>query len=246
MKKNILLFLLLVIVSAACSVSPNPIIKLDYINTGLVKLWIEGKENIEVPDGKFKYIVAFDHMEDGRICFNVSVLNNSDKVRIIDHYLFRINYSNEEMDNPNTTCFAIDPDRDLINIDKNISREKARYGSELATDALFGFFDFVGSFSEKGQRTEAEIKQEEIDDLEDEIDRLENEQNHMKRMNELRQTRNFHEQTALQKTSLLPGHTISGKIYFPYLSGYQYVRLKIDGGQTSVNYKISEIPVYRY
>ena len=64
MKKLSILLIPWILSLLSCSVSPNSILQLENCNDDLIKLWIQGKENIEIP-GKiyFPYIPKYQQIK---------------------------------------------------------------------------------------------------------------------------------------------------------------------------------------
>lgn len=136
---------------------------------------------------------------------------------------------------------AVDPESMLVALDKEASREEARYASAVLTDATFAVVELADDIASAGEeRTPQEAAAEEADDIEDDVHRIRRDGSHESRMSHLENARYEWSETTLRKTTLHPARYIDGRVFFPVRNGSGILRLvfPIGDAELSVDYAV--------
>jgi len=205
---------------AGCYVAPNQVHSLKLSNPSSNTLWLNGKEVLKLSNEKVDLIVNFDACRDAILQFNVSIANRSDQIILISPTDFFCSYSNRLKEN--FVFKAKNPESIIRNCDKQIEGLKADNQSEDNQELLFSIFDIAENLSKQ-------TKEEREKSFNQQTERENNYKNTIRSNNEtinmISNQRDLISREALRKTSLLPGQTISGILYF--LSGDDIKKLSL-------------------
>jgi len=225
-----LLFLLLL------SCSPSPVLRLSPLANETS--WLDGKEFATISADSIEAAVAFESMDAKLIVFEVEITNRSEQPVLVSpekFYSLPLFSPQDTMSFPTSAQagFAIDPESKILDIDKQISREKASYSTMEGVDLIFGLLGVVAAIATIGQeKTEEEIKQEQQQRRELEILDREQEINHKNNLAKLQNEKVQWTSSALRRTTLNPNHTTIGKVYFPANYKARYIKLCLPIGKT--------------
>jgi len=246
MKTSIKISAILPLVFIACYVAPTPIFRMETVEDNNQKFWLHGREYTRLIAKKSEVIIAFDGVAGNRITFNIEILNNDSASIIVSPDLFTGYYLNSKMEPipVNAKYNAIDPETEILEIDKTLSRENARYAGESGTKALFSLFDLAADIATIGEpKTEREIREEQQQDLERQIQDERNKNYHFNTENSLSYKKSKWESDALRKTTLPPDYSVSGKLVFPFKSYSHFMKVIFNEGDDNkqIIFKINKI-----
>jgi hypothetical protein len=181
-------------------------------------IWLNGKELVKLAENNVEVIVNFDHVEHGIVSFDLSIANYTDEAILIIPEKFYCSVTSHRDARPSVSTeeeiiYALNPEAMILNYDKQIERNYAQTKSDNRTELLFALFDLAEDIHNKDKKDE-EIEQQKIEREEREEMYDKSEKKYITNMNQLKNERNLMQNQALRKTTLLPDHKISGKLYF--------------------------------
>ena len=211
---NYLLFFIIFLLSS-CYIAPKSIFLLEPINNN--GNWFFGKQYSVSSENDIKIALAYDQTINDKYRFKIEVINLSQHPILVSpekfYYAIKTEISGEMF---LEKIFAINPEEEILKINKKESREKANYASTKGNDALISFIDLIVDLSEIGtEKTSIEKLSEENNDLKNEISDLQTDLDYQSTIHSLNRYKSNWEQTALRKTTLPSGFKIMGDIYFP-------------------------------
>ena len=197
------------IILASCYVPPHSVDNLivQHDNT----IWVEGRELVKLEKDSISVVINFDQTINNRSMFDLIIVNNTEEPVLIsptDFYCVTNNRLNEER-----VVKASDPERIIQSYNRSMEKLKADIKHEENNELIFALFDLVHDIAEKDETIQEE-NQERLERLERER-RSENKIYQSKK--ELERTENSKSHIsskALRKTTLFPGKSMQGKIYF--------------------------------
>jgi hypothetical protein len=228
MKRTIFVVLLLQIFNIFCYVTPTPVFRLQSVSEDYEKVWIHGKEYSKLRGENTDVIIAFNEANMGIISFDVEVVNYGLEPLLISSGLFKgyfLNKNRKELKG-NSQVLAIDPEDELLRIDKALSRENARYSQESGNKSLSSFFELVEDVSSIGKaKTKEERERESAEDAQTEDQDIRDGNYHETVEFNLLTERERWSFSALRKTTLPTDYSVDGKIYFPLIINSQYLKI---------------------
>lgn len=195
--------------------------------------WLFGKEYSKQSQNGLITAIAFEKYTYNHIVFDVSISNISSEDVLIAPENFYYLTSDSSLSKPRIKIFAIDPELQLIEAEKQSSKEEARYSK---TTDLYLFSSFLGLLSDVSSagksKTEEEREAERLDDEEERQDREESEIWHKEKMHDLNELRSEWEVGALRKTTLKERFTIHGKVYFHRNDQTEWIQVNFPLGES--------------
>jgi hypothetical protein len=210
---------------ASCSFAPRSLFILEPSEES--GTWLMGKQFFHTKTENFKIALAFDQINYNDYQFQVEITNTGSQPFIISQenfYLVAHKKINKYVFID--TLWAIDPEQEIYELQKDQSREYASYQSEKASNSLFSFLDLALDIASIGKpKTEEDILREENEDLQMDIDELETELDHEREINSINSNYDKWQYRSLRKTTLPQGYLIRGKIYFPLLEKAKFIEI---------------------
>lgn len=229
---------------SSCYVAPKSIFHIEAANENGV--WLMGKQYFKSTTDAFEVVLAFNKMKDYRLEFQVEITNNGEEPLLVAPENFYITYQKK---GKYDSVYAINPEEEILEANKNLSREYASYYSAKQNQSIRTFFSLVVAVAEIGKtKTEEEILEDENDDLKREIEELETELEHEKNVKYIDNYLTEWEYKALRKTTLPKGYAIRGDLYFPIIraAGKLDIVFVIDNKEIKFAYnQIEEKVTYR-
>jgi len=192
-----------------CYYPPKPVIRLD---AGPEAVWNSGRQILYTSDSLFTIALMYQGEQSDRYRFHIEIDNHSDQTVLITPEKFFYTIFNEKIE----TISAIDPEREILNLERKYSRDQASYQSRQGSHSLIMLLGLVTTVASVGQeRTEEE--DEEMREINENLydTYLENEQEFNRDKDQFINGLWFWEEQALRRTTLPPGTAISGSIHFP-------------------------------
>jgi hypothetical protein len=221
----------------ACA--PAPVLRLSPLSSETK--WIYGKEFASSATDDLEIAVAFESMDEAAIIFDVEVTNLAGQPVLISperFYYLSLAVPEDTISlvaTPKRISSAIDPEFEILDLDKKISRENASYATAAGIDAigsLIGLFVDIATIGKK--KTEQEIKEEEQSKCEDERFRRERQIDHENSLANLKNEKAKWESTTLRRTTLDPEQSLRGRVYFPANDKTKYLKLCFPIGEANV------------
>jgi hypothetical protein len=212
--KHLILFIIgALLVIQACS--PKPVYRLKAEADKDQTSYYQGVEYIHMQKDSVQLTVSYYEHTSTLFALEVEVINNSDRIIQVTPDSFKYeSYARERPENPGkllTINTAKDPEQKILDIDMELSRQKARQRSdEIFYYTLQGLTlasTVTADTKEKQEKTEEDL----VDNaLQQEMDR----NRHRYNRSSLRQNREFWEAEVLRITDLWPNESIRGLVYF--------------------------------
>jgi len=174
-------------------------------------IWLNGKELVKLTEDNIEVIVNFDQTKHGIISFDLSIANYTDETILISPKEFYCSVTNRLEEE--RIVNALDPEEMILEYDNQIEKSLAGNKSDNRTELLFSLFDLADDIHNKN-KTEDEIKQDHEDRETREEIYNKKEERYFANINRLNSERNLLQNQALRKTTLFPGHKMSGKLFF--------------------------------
>lgn len=228
MKKYVLIvFALSLTILFSCYVAPKPVFRLKPVAEN--QTWLFGKEYVTSCNDSVEIALAFDRVMGTNYVFKVEIINKTRRNMLIQpekcFYVAEIAQVNGVRTD---TVWAIDPENEILKVDKQMSRTFASYKSTQGTYSFLSVLDLVSDVATVGsKKSDEEIKAEKLDDVEQELAELSNEVRYEKKFSTLNEIRNEWEFKALRKTTLPGGYGIQGRIYFPVYPGAKSIGIRL-------------------
>lgn len=232
--------ILMAFIFYSCS-TPKSIVKLEPTN-GASK-WIYGQAVARDSAYGIIYQVGFDRLSDNRYAFDYDITNRSNLPILIDPREFYYNALDTAMNIlANGTVTAFDPETEILNIDKDLSASEARKkNNTLLSVVALGVDVATGVIT-------ATDKNPHNDNLRTDTffavqaDNAAN-QNHIYDLADLRES---WEKATIRKTTLEPGYSMKGKVFFPAYPSAAFIELNmpVDSDLVQIPFNQLHIPVY--
>jgi cell division protein FtsB len=205
-----------------------------------------GKQYFHSTTDEYDIALAFEKVVNQQYQFHVEIENKGMETFLVAPESFFITSSRRIKSHVfEKKVFALDPEQQILETQKDISRAEASYSSASNTQTLLSFIDLVVDISQTGTQTEAEELEEENEDLQREIDELQLELDYAYEMNYLDNYMSEWEYNSLRKTSLPSGFVMSGRIFFPVIKKADSLNVHLTlAGQDNIfryNQKIQEV-----
>ena len=218
---------------SAC-VSPKAVYRLQPVDENTV--WLFGSEYVKISDDAVEVALAFDRVYSDYLVFDLEIANLTASPFLISPEAFRYTPLRSLADTlRQVTVFAVDPELQLLEVDKDISQENANYASAVVIDAAISVLDLFAHIATIGQEKSADDVAADAELHADmEISSLSRDHSHDSRLINLNAAREQWEFEALRSTTLEPGSKIQGKVFFPITKQARYLELALPIGDFEV------------
>ncbi len=242
---------------AGCFVSPKPVYRLRPV-AGETR-WLNGAEVVRNADDSVEVAASFLRQEGNELVFEVEIANFKYAQILVDPAAFYYQpvitgkdtlyrsgggyaVQGEEKDRVSSRkIFAIDPEARLLEIDQKSSREQAGYAMNIAVNTTLSLLDLFADIATLGkEKTAEEIAEDTRYDLQRETDRIETEIDHENRVRQFSSVREKWEFETLRKTTLNPGESVIGTVYFPVHRQAKYVKLHFPVGESKTEFSFRQ------
>lgn len=228
--KRLLLFIIGVLLGIqACS--PEPVYRLKAEADNDQTSYYQGVEYIHMQKDSVQLTVGYYEHTSNLFALEVEVINNSDRIVRVTPDSFKYeSYIGEQPENPGkllTVNTAKDPEQKILNIDMELSRQKA---SQQSDEFLYYTLQGLTLASTVATDTKEEREEAEKDLVDNEVHQQIDREEYRYNRSSLRQSRQFWEDEVLRITDLWPNESIRGLVYFktdPEASLYNIV-MKIE------------------
>jgi len=217
LKAKIFLFLLTVF-CASCYFKPTPVYLLKpQLQEGY---WLWGKYFQVKQTDSLEVALAYDRSYEGYYKFNIIIKNNTRKPVLVDpvKFYYQLVWLTSEGPRINR-IYAVDPEKEIIKLAKQESREIAAYRTDSANRALLAFFDLLGDLSDSGKNS--------ANNLQNEVSSLRSNLEHQVQMQSIEKKLKQWKVKALRKTTLPPNFQITGDVFFPVKSEIEKIIIHV-------------------
>ena len=202
------------LLAAGCT--PEPVYRLELADNEPASYWDFGQAVAAQEDAGIAVEVAYDWTSYEGHVLDVEVTNRSDSTVLVDPAAFYYLALRRLADTSGTTVHALDPEAYLLELDLNESREVAQERTALAFEAVGAVAEFAGEVATANEpQTPEEEAAEAAEDLEDEIHYAERAADYEAEIASLNTRRERWANATVRKTTLPPGTSLYGKVYFP-------------------------------
>lgn len=192
-----------------CYYPPRPVIRLE---AGQEVIWNAGRQILHAADSSFSIALMYEKVDSDQYRFQVEIANHDRQTVLISPENFYYTYKSSET----VRVPATDPESEILELEKKYSRDYASYQTNSGNNSLLALFNVVALVATIGEeQTEEEELQTEINNLKVENADLENELELNKNQTQYMNGLTFWEQKALRRTTLPPGTSVSGLVFFP-------------------------------
>ena len=219
-------------VLAGC-VAPQPIVKFQPASEP--SYWWHGKQMLKQQANKLETVINFEEADKQEVVFSLKITNLGSDTVLISPELFLSKYFADSFNLNLAHRYSKNPETEILNIDKSISRQNAQNANKTLTEL---------SFLAVAVTSDALSSEEGTPNTDQHLD-----DSHRRRVeaeNYLLNTRNqkeFWELDALRKTSLPPNYYLEGLVVFPMVAEAKSVNviLPINGSDCIFSYYIEQI-----
>ncbi len=204
--------------------------------------WLYGQHFVADSLNGIIYEVGYERCQDEQYWFDFSVTNRSNMPILIDPANFYLQgYTGKREPISETKITALNPENEILNIEKSIARTDARETGHLGLSLLAASVDiatgiatatddnpnndFLRTHLFEGVQVGREVNAFEAEDLKTMKDAWEN--------------------STIRKTTLESNYNIRGKVFFPALREASYIKLflPVDSNFVEINFEQIQIPV---
>jgi len=241
-----------------CYVAPAPIYLLKPSEEK--GFWIQGENYVQEESDSIQIALAYVENNNGCYQFDLYVNNMSNTsflvspekcfytAKIKDHSIttkieragaewFPVNDTLSAMHYD--TVFAVNPETEILETRKQISRENSNYASTKSNQALTAMLNLASDITRtvKGQK---ETREEKNQELRDELNDYENENQHLINMNSLNENLSNLQFNTIRKTTLPGKYSLWGSIMFPITKNASRLTIHIVIGDYDQEFTFSQ------
>lgn len=236
--------------------APDPVYRLDARAPDSSSIWQQGRQVVTHTVDSLQVAVAYARTTNAGHKFRLAYVNRSSSritVDPIDVYAVvtetltekqRVEITRYDEDVPNytyrrdtlstaDTLYARNPEQELLEIDKDQSQKEASAETDAAANAIFLTLDAVSEIA-AGPQTPEERTADATEDTEYQLERAEERADRRRAQARLSQRRALWAQSALRRTTLVPGMRTSGFVVVPVDPLAYTVVLNVELGSETV------------
>jgi hypothetical protein len=245
--KNIFYLFALPIILVSCA-TPSPIIRLTPSTLQTKDYWNLGQQFVYSKDNNVWFDCAFNRYENGKLIFDVKVINESDTAVLVDPILFQQEvYKNDTLfitrygaDNPELVLFN-------LKVNENVAAANAKNATTLGICSLL-----IGGgamIAVAASKKDADVKERVIDVIANATDiaiasTSATSDNEDARANDNWYQRKTLSELFLRKTTLPSGFFIDGEVHFPYNPIANWYRLIFVAGNSKADFLFKQSITY--
>ncbi len=204
--------------------------------------WLYGQAFISDSIYGIHYEVAFDRLEDNRYLFDFHITNRSNMPILIDPATFYcMPFDGSMAPLVADSIAAIDPEMEILTIDKNMSRNEARRKNQLGVAlAAVGVGVVTAIITNTDDNPHNDYLGEEIaDDMIDEA-RISDIENTTEAFN-LNDLRDLWSTSTIRKTTLESNYAMYGKVFFPAFPQTTYFKIYLPVDDNLIEFTFKQI-----
>lgn len=203
------------------------------------KYFDSGREVVSKENSKIKILLNFENQSGADLVFYLTIYNKSDESLLIDPSIIYAEIKEALYpEKINRKIFAINPEVEIEQIDKEINKTNADESLKRGIFVLGSFANLAESIATIGKdKTDSQIE-EENRTREDLQNSIENDKTAYKeKMNSLDQQKNYWENNVFRKTTLRSKENISGYFHIPVNSDIMLFNLIIPVGNDKFEFR---------
>ena len=237
MKTKVILSLLLLVLFASCS-TPKSIYRM-VPNKKQESYWIQGQEFLVNKKNGVEVALAFNSFVENEIVFELKVTNNSGEPVIADPQKAFLTYN----DNSRNMYSAVDPERRIIKLQKNINESEAAIDN-TETMSIIGTLIYGAAAVASAANDEDEYDRHETGELIYEGLRFRDEMEYEKykeqrKISYMNDRTKYWKEYAFRKTTIQDGYYHNGTLHF--ISGYSsnmIITIPVEGMKFNFYYSV--------
>ncbi|HEY9166831.1 MAG TPA: hypothetical protein VIS48_11775 [Candidatus Kryptonia bacterium] len=213
--------------------------------------WYSGKQFQAATSDSITVSVAFENEIQRTVTFYMVVGNESSRNFLVAPEKFYYTglaqvddpFSGEELERLDTV-YALDPESQLMSINKQVAQANATYATQSGLNAASALLQLVGDVATIGQNKTDEQQQNEEDLRRSRAEsQMQNEADYDSKLNTLSDQRDFWANATLRKTTLFPNTAVGGRISFPVDMDLTKMTLVVPIDTTTIRFNFKQVPL---
>ena len=201
------------------------------------KDFLMGRETIIKEDSGLKLSLNFERYERKNFLFFLVVENKTDDTIIVNPAKIYEEILEPNVDKTVKKSFAINPENQLLKIDKQINKTEAQKKTSDGLNLFISALGLASDISSIGkEKSQKEIKEREHIRRQHDRNMRAEETEYQDKMNGLYVEKNHWENNVLRITTLHPGERIGGLIYLPVNRSASIIKLVIPINHREINF----------
>ncbi|HOI29026.1 MAG TPA: hypothetical protein PLZ15_04630 [Melioribacteraceae bacterium] len=241
MKKYILLFAILPLILLGTGCSAQNIFKAEPIDEKEV---YNGREIITKEMGDVIISVEFDGQSENDFVYYVEIMNRSGEIILVNPagiFAKAVDRNLSETEEYFGTMRAADPERELMQINREKESRKTIHSVATGLNAAFALLSIIGNLSDDDTRNDGAKVVHDVfvwadNQAREEIDYSES-------MKHLESQRKFWKNEVLRKTELKPDDSVGGLVFIPFNPEIKFLRLTVPAGNLKFDFYFKQIQV---
>lgn len=241
MKKYILLFAILPLILLGTGCSAQNIFKAEPIDEKEV---YNGREIVTKEMGDVIISVEFDGQSENDFVYYVEIMNRSGEIILVNPagiFAKAVDRSLSETEEYFGTMRAADPERELMQINREKESRKTIHSVATGLNAAFALLSIIGNLSDDDTRNDGAKVVHDVfvwadNQAREEIDYSES-------MKHLESQRKFWKKEVLRKTELKPDDSVGGLVFIPFNPEIKFLRLTVPAGNLKFDFYFKQIQV---
>lgn len=187
--------------------------------------------------------VEFIGQEENLFLFYVEVENTvEDKIVVHPAEIFLEVIEGKGNVNSNSTMryFAIDPEREIAEINRMIKEEKARHDGATAGNIIWGVFNVIADLASNVENKEEAVI---VDVFNTGMNQVDEEVFHSDVEKDLEGIKEFWKNEVLNKSVIEPGETVGGLVYLPFSKRAEVFKVVIHLGEFPQSYLFRQVQI---
>lgn len=208
--------------------TPQPISRLQPVQQQGITKWRYGSQLVTLAEQEgLEVAAAFRSSTPGYLVFDVKIRNASGRiVEIIPEQFYYEPLANDTATLIATKVFANDPEKMLLEFDKQESRMLATQQNETVSELLSITTNLVEDISTKNESTE-ELRQKYTERDARRAEYESSQANYQLNFNSLDAERSYWANQTIRRTTLDPGYEMTGTVFFLRNNKAQFIRLNV-------------------
>lgn len=201
--------------------------------------WVYGEPVVRSAVDSIEVVTTFLEQSRHDFVFYFEVWNHSEDTVLVapDSFYYHFSQNPPRPDgvlaDQSDPVRAHNPEQQIANLQKEISAQDAQHANYMLMDGTASLLNLVVDVASIGKpTTDEEERKKELQKQERETDRLNEEHGYRSRLTSLERTRSMWQTAALRKTTMYPGESVGGKVFFPVSPKARSLRMYLPIGSS--------------
>jgi hypothetical protein len=169
-----------------------------------------------------------------------NILEDGIVVHPAEIYLEVIEEKGNPIGNNTMRYFAIDPEREIAEINRMIKEEESRHSGATAENIIWGVFNVIAAFASDIENKEEAVI---VDVFNTGMNQVDEEVFHSDVEKELAEIKDFWENEVLNHSIVEPGETVGGFVYLPFSKRAEVFKVLIPVGENPHSYLFRQVQI---